>query len=115
MQSVVDRLRVIEAIGARQVEGVSSTSLTQARELMDRVFTSWSQSLESRALYEGRQELEGMVTELRADLDEVIDGDQYDERSWALLSGVRGLLQSMDETQAALQEIEWDRWTEVRF
>ncbi|MHC4938405.1 MAG: FUSC family protein [Planctomycetota bacterium] len=99
--------------------GERESSLREVRPLLERVFRRWSRQPGRPAFEEERAELDRLGPRIKAELDELLVRNEYDEALleafWAMLGSLQGLMDQMEETQASLDPIDWDQWALVRF
>ncbi|MHC4957642.1 MAG: FUSC family protein [Planctomycetota bacterium] len=118
LQLTIFRLQALEPAFAKSsvhpVElGASATAL---RETIVSVFVRWANLAEAD---EGQEHMEQLTRGLKSDLDGLVARDDLDEDAlrdlWALMGGLRGLIETMAETGSAMREIRWDQWAVARF
>jgi uncharacterized membrane protein YccC len=121
LQSIIFRLQALERAFDRSAEHPVEVGrpLTELRETLESVFARWSRSAGVPALDEEHETLERLSRELRGELDQLVESDRFDEEAlrdfWAVLGGLRGLMETMAETQDAMREIRWEQWAVARF
>jgi len=121
LQLTLFRIQAIEAAShaSFEVSGGMREALGELRGAIERVFRAWSQSPEAAISEDQRAPLERLAEKLRGEFDGLLESGRFDEGKlldfWALLGCLRGLIETMNETQDAMKAIRWDQWTIARF
>jgi hypothetical protein len=115
VQLITFRLQALDHAFERFVAGCVEIPGTLAvlRETLATVFSQWVRSPGTPALAEQRATLERQSLALRDELDRI--GDEAQSDDWAVIGGLRGLVEAMAETQDAMRDIRWDEWAVARF
>jgi uncharacterized membrane protein YccC len=121
LQELILRLQALERAFQRSAAHPVEVGrpLTELRVTLEGVFRHWSRSAAIPALDEQRATLVKLSGELRDELDGLVESDRFDEEAlrdfWAVLGGLRGLMETMVDMQDAMQEIRWEQWAVARF
>jgi hypothetical protein len=128
IDGVAARLQVVKILLDRVTTHAPSQHLTapplgvELPRRLHRIFERWSKITRSPVVTE---EERGTITKLYQEMEERLEmyladtgSSRYSEKMatdlTALLSGVRGLLDVMAETDRLIHDFSWDRWVEVR-
>ncbi|MHC5053025.1 MAG: FUSC family protein [Planctomycetota bacterium] len=121
MQVLILRLQALERAFHRSADHPVEVgrSLTELRVTLEGVFRQWARAAGIPALDEQRATLDRLSRALRDELDQLVESDRFDEEAlrdfWAVLGGLRGLMETMAEIQNAMREIRWEQWAVARF
>jgi len=86
-------------------------ALNDLRKTLERTFLQWSRSPEAPE----KASLDHLSDALRDELDGLAADEETLSEFWAVLGGLRGLIETMDDTRDAMREIRWDEWAVARF
>ena len=111
VQLITFRLQALERSVGQRVE--IPPVLAELRETLATIFARWSRSPAAPAMEEQRANLERLSVALRDELDRI--GDEAQREFWAVVGSLRGLIETMTETQNAMRDIRWDEWAVARF
>ena len=128
LQSITFRLQALEIAYERvaghlpELEGALGPQIIDSLERLQLVFKRWARLEYTDPMEDERAALHKLSQDLVQRLDargKPGEPSQPDEGMfrdfYALLGGLRGLVEAMGETQGALREINWDQWAEARF